>query len=205
MNPRRCSPVFSTALALVVLAGTAGAAPLATRRACRSACATLVERCHELGVRRVACRRQLVRRCVRVGLDACTVDDGASTTTTTFPFESTTTTTLDPGPTVHGCNRNEAEDHRGESLVVVQFIPFDYAPECIVVSSGTTVRFEGDFRTFPLVGGEVPDEDPTSPFNPPVRTGLSHDFVLTTSGIHPYFTEVAWTVLFHMWGAVIVE
>jgi len=100
-----------------------------------------------------------------------------------------------PG-TRNGCNRLAAEDHRGEPLVTVAFssdgVAYDYAPECILVSSGTTVRFHGfffggSFADEPLVGGDAPTADPMSPFYPPTTSGTVRDFVLTQSGTFPYF------------------
>jgi len=114
--------------------------------------------------------------------------------------------------TQNGCNRVAAEDQRGEALVTVRFISdstgYDYAPECILVSVGTTVRFEGDFGTEPLVGGLAPTPDPTSPFSPPVTSGTTHDVVLHAAGMFPYFGGDFGTAreAFGLpWGAVIVD
>lgn len=188
---------------LLVLPGVASARPAATRSACRRQCAPLIEFCRLTGAKRAYCRRTIVRQCRHLGLAWCEIDT-VPTSTIVFP-SSTTTTTIDPGPTANGCNRAEAEDHRGEALVTVEFIPFDYAPECIRISSGSTVRFAGHFHDFPLIGGEGTQSDDTSPFMPPTTSGWSKDFVLVDRGIFPYHTEIVWTALFQMWGAVIVE
>ena len=190
------------AIALALVSTAPGFAALASRRACRRACTELIEWCVASGERRASCRRNVIRTCRHQGIEWC---DVSSTTMVTTTSTSTTTTTLDPGPTIHGCNRIEAQDHRGEPLVVVDGHYFDYAPECIRVSVGTVVRFSADFRAFPLYGGTFPDVDPSSPFSPPTTSGLEAEFTMDEPGMFPYFTEVTWVALFHMWGAVIVE
>jgi plastocyanin len=190
---------FGTALLLV--AAPSHARP--TRGECRRACRELIALCESSGAKPPSCRHSAVRECRRRGLDWCTIE--TTTTMTPTTTTSTTSTTIDPGPTRNGCNRIEAEDHRGEELVHVDFSPFDYAPECIRVSPGTTVRFSGSFHTFPLIGGDISAPDPTSPFAPSTTSGYSKDFVLTEPGIYPYYTEILYSALFHMVGAVIVE
>jgi len=191
------------AVAAVVMLACLPAEARPSRADCRRACRELIVLCEDGGAKRAFCRRSAVRQCRRRGVEWCAV--GTTTTMVLTTTTSTTTTTLDPGPTVHGCNRAEAEDHRAEALVDVDFAAFDYAPECIRVSPGTTVRFSGRFHTFPLIGGVVGDPDPASPFSPATTDGVVKDFVLTEPGIHPYHTKIEWSVLFHMVGAVIVE
>ena len=120
-------------------------------------------------------------------------------------------------PTRNGCNAVAAEDHRGEPLVTVTFgvdeFAYDYAPECIRVSPGTTVRFQGSFADEPLVGGDAPIVDPMSPFAPETTSGTTRDFVLTQPGIFPYFGgDFAQYPVVNLlgngglpWGAVIVD
>jgi plastocyanin len=172
--------------ALVALAMAAPAEAASLRKLCNRGCSALVEKCKVAGVRRSSCRRDVVRLCRRLGVAYCEAADS----------------------TANGCNRVRAEDHRGESLVRVQFSPrrgrrdlFDYAPECILVSPGTTVRFEGRFDLAPLIGGTAPTPDPGSPFVP-TSTGETRDFVVTEPGIFPYYCPEF--VSFSMWGAVIV-
>ena len=209
MNPSYARPTPWTACLraglglLLALPVATSARSVPTRAACRRQCAALIDFCEQSGAKRSYCRRHIVRQCRHLGLAWCEID--LVPTTTTVFTTSSTTTTIDPGPTVNGCNRAEAEDHRGESPVIVQFIPFDYAPECIRISAGSTVRFDGEFRTFPLIGGAATQSDGASPFMPPTTSGLSKDFVLSEPGIFPYHTEILWTALFRMWGAVIVE
>jgi plastocyanin len=200
-NRPRWRVAASVLAATVMVTAPADAARhVATRAQCRRACTPAIDACQAFGVRRAACRRTIVRECRRHGTAWCT-----TATTTTVHTPSSTSTTLDPGPTRNGCNRAEAEDHRGDLLIVVAFTPFDYAPECIRVSPGATVRFQGDFTSFPLIGGVVAEPDDTSPFMPPTSTGRRKDFVLTEPGIFPYYTELVWSILWRMYGAVIVE
>lgn len=116
--------------------------------------------------------------------------------------------------TVNGCNRVAAEDHRGEPIVTVTFstdpVAYDYSPECIIVSVGAVVRFEGPFSLEPLVGGAAPNADPASPFAPTTSSGTARDFVLSTPGTFPYFGgdfgSGTQTGMFGLaWGAVIVD
>ena len=88
----------------------------------------------------------------------------------------------------------------------------DYAPECIVVSPGTTVRFEGPFSDLNLVGGRLPIPDTESPFDPATTSETMKDFALITPGTFPYFGRPQGTPpafppwdYFLPWGAVIVE
>lgn len=190
--------------ALVLAAGHGARAERPSRADCRDACAEPLSLCPQQR-RPVACRRAIIRQCRRKGTDVCIVDTSPVTTSTVPEFPTTTTTTIDPGPTVNDCNRAEAEDHRGESPVIVRFAAFDYAPECLRVSPGATVEFVGDFAAFPLYGGLIGDVDAASPFYPPTKYGFDAKFTMTTPGIYPYFTEILWSVLARMYGAVIVE
>ena len=198
---------------LIVLTFVLLAAPGETRtprRVCRAACQPAIEACVEAGARRRACRRHLVNRCRRDGTAVCHIDTAPPTvTTTTGP--TTSTTTLPAGPTVNGCNAEHAMDLRGETAVTVRFGVgldlFDYAPECIIVSPGTSVTFSGSsFSTHPLVGGEIVGgaerPDPTSPFGR-VAGGSSRTFEIEVPGTYGYYCDEH-GVAFQMWGAVIV-
>jgi plastocyanin len=198
---RRTSIAALVAAAALLVPSPSQARP--SRAECRRACGELIALCEAQGAKPAFCRRSAVRQCRRLGLDWCTVE--TTTTMVVTTTTSTTSTTIDAGPTRNDCNRVVAEDHRGEALVYVEFTAFDYAPECIRVSPGTTVRFSGNFRAFPLIGGDVAEPDPASPFAPPTTEGIHADFVLSEPGIYPYYTEILWSVLFHMVGAVIVE
>ncbi len=113
--------------------------------------------------------------------------------------------------TVNGCNRVAAEDHRGEAAVTVSFsaddplLGFDYSPECVLVSPGTTIDFEGPFAEAPLVGGIAPHVDPDSPFSRPPSGGASREFVLPTPGAFPYFSTTFGDNWSLAWGAVLVD
>jgi plastocyanin len=203
-----------TSLLLALLACTAGAAPATASskaRACRTACHTLVRHaCHTIFGTQRRCRARILRRCRTDGpavcdaARACDRSCGAleadcrrvstSFLCGEFPFHRCLdlgTAYCEDPTTVHGCNRLFAEDHRGEPLVTVTFssdgIAYDYAPECILVSPGTTVRFEGPFDQEPLIGGAVPSADPSSPLAPPTTSGTTRDVVFASAGIYPYF------------------
>ncbi len=163
--------------------------------ACFTACAELRQRCtSELtGVFAgdALCTQVIEDRCAGDGLAYCAT----------------------PDTTVNGCNVVFAEDHRGQPLVTVTFAfdgaGFDYSPECVRVSPGTTVRFVGPFDQEPLVPGEVPNPDTTSPLVA-TSSGTTRDFVLDAPGVFGYFGEDL--VMPHRgalpslpWGAVIVD
>jgi plastocyanin len=194
-------------LGLVVLVA-AGADARTSAKRCRKACGAAVTACVDAGTKRRKCRKLLVRQCRREGVGACAVEPGPATTTT--PTTSTTSTTLTTGAVVNGCDPRFAMDLRGQAEVVVRFgvAPdiFDYAPECIAVSPGTTVRFQGGtFDFHPLVGGEIvngtPQPDPASPFGR-TTTGTTKSFALPSPGVFPYYCDNHYQL--QMWGAVVV-
>lgn len=74
--------------------------------------------------------------------------------------------------------------------VVIRSRGIVYDPMCLVVSLGTTVTFEDDFATHPLVGGEIVDgrgvPDPASPI-PPTSSGSSIVVTFDTPGLYGYY------------------
>lgn len=84
---------WSLALLLLVLEGsTSVAAGRHMAALCRRSCKATVTACMvSTGQRRVACKRQILRRCRRAGLQVCGI--GGTTTTTTTTTTATTTTT----------------------------------------------------------------------------------------------------------------
>ena len=211
----RCAGLFGTSArcrARVLRAcRVSGTAQCDEARACLDSCGTIVTQCEKaatpvtpsggnFGVleAEVSCSNFAFERCVQHGVEFCSAPE-----------------------THNGCNRVAAEDHRGEPLVTVTFsfdgVAYDYAPECILVSAGTTVRFAGlfeggSFTDEPLVGGDAPVADPESPFSPLTTSGTSRDFLLTQPGTYPYFggdfgqdlpSRLLGTGL--PWGAVIVD
>ena len=219
---------------LALLLACTGIPTLASPRVrhCQSTCRTLIQRGCPHAFSKARCRNRILHQCRAGNADRCELAQACDRSCRPLEaecrvaFESTICDDFafrrclylgaayceDP-TTVHGCNRLVAEDHRGETMVNATFtgeVAGDYAGRCILVSSGTTVRFEGSFADAPLVDGEAPTPDPSSPFFPPTTTGTSRDFVLATPGIFPYFYAASATsgfpFLFGLpWGAVIVD
>lgn len=210
-----------------------------TRRQCREMCSSLIQHgCRSLFHVRPRCRARILRQCRRQGPAACELSRVCTDSCTEivgqcFEAKGSGAAAIacagfaydrceEHGPefcanassTVNGCNRVAAEDHRGEAMVTVTCsrasVGYDYAPECIIVSAGATVRFEGPFAEEPLIGGQAPMPDPDSPFMPPTTDGTARDFVLATPGVFPYFggdfdaTESS-AIFALPWGAVIVD
>jgi hypothetical protein len=232
-NRRHSRTVLALAMGLACVGAVSAAASSKAQR-CRIACHTLVRHaCHNLFGTNRRCRARILDKCRSEGPELCEsaracnracgsleADCHAVSTSVLcdeFPFHRCLdlgTAYCEEPATVHGCNRIFAEDHRGEPVVTVLFstdgIAYDYAPECIVVSPGTTVRFEGPFADEALVGGAVPTPDASSPFSPPTTSGTSRDFVLSSPGTFPYFggdfgTPIAPGFAGLPWGAVIVD
>jgi len=70
---------------------------------------------------------------------------------------------------------------------------FGYAPACITIAAGETVRFSGDFSTHPLSPGTGPHGlNDGTPGNPIPRTpsGSMLDVPFPTAGTYPYFCEM---------------
>lgn len=70
---------------------------------------------------------------------------------------------------------------------------FGYAPACITIAAGETVRFSGDFSTHPLSPGSGPHGlNAGTPGNPIPRTpsGFMVDVAFPAVGTYPYFCEM---------------
>jgi plastocyanin len=92
---------------------------------------------------------------------------------------------------LNGCDEATAEDHLADAKVQISFggaVGFKYAPKCIVIKSGTTVTFSGDFASHPLAGGVDGTKDPSSPITA-TNTGMSKDFVIAAGGAYGYYCE----------------
>ena len=88
----------------------------------------------------------------------------------------------------HGCTIGAAVDRTGEPTIDLEWtIPHS---NCLIVSPGTTVHWNGDFTTHPLNGGISPNEDFTSPISIATPTNLVTSVTFETSGDYPYFCEV---------------
>jgi plastocyanin len=101
----------------------------------------------------------------------------------------------------------------GMGTVTVSFgggVGNNYDPECVKVTQGTVITFNGNFSTHPMIGGEVDTvamtKTPASsgPFIPITNTGMSATFAFSMSalGNFPYYCDVH--ALGGMAGAVFV-
>jgi len=87
---------------------------------------------------------------------------------------------------VHDCTIETAVDRSNEAEVVLQW-SFNHH-QCVIISPGTTVTWNGNFNTHPLGGGVSPVTDNTSPISSADDQGGS--VVLNEVGDYPYFCEV---------------
>ena len=96
---------------------------------------------------------------------------------------------------VHGCLPANAVDRTGLATVLINDVSVWQIPHtaCVRVDAGTVVRWEGNFALHPLVGGEQPTEDATSPIaGHTVMNDGTTDFVEVTfpnGGDYPYFCD----------------
>ncbi|UCF48024.1 MAG: hypothetical protein JSU89_12775 [Myxococcales bacterium] len=111
------------------------------------------------------------------------------------------------GRTVNGCDPEEYEDLTGSPSVTIT--DDDNAWEvphnrCIIVSAGTAVTWQGNFDTHPLVGGESPTTDTSSPITQANASGtddVTVTFSPTRGQAFPYFCDVHRT---DMLGVIVV-
>jgi plastocyanin len=90
------------------------------------------------------------------------------------------------GISVHDCTIEEAVDRTNEAEVVLQWSNPHH--QCVLVSPGTTITWNGNFAFHPLAGGVTPDTDNSSPISSADDQGGS--VVLNNEGDYPYFCEV---------------
>jgi plastocyanin len=109
---------------------------------------------------------------------------------------------------VNGCAPDEIVDLTGQAQITSLFggtIGHTYRPRCFIVSVGTRITFEGNFKAHPLVGGEISGgtgiPDPTSPFDY-TNSGSTVSFTLGAAGDFPYYCETH--IDLNMFGAVFV-
>jgi plastocyanin len=97
------------------------------------------------------------------------------------------------GNELNDCVAASADDRRGETAVTITAISAWDNPHsaCIVVSPGTEVTWKGNFDTHPLVGGESPATDPTSPITEADASGTD-DVTVTfnAAGLFGYFCDL---------------
>ena len=98
------------------------------------------------------------------------------------------------GQEINGCDGTSAAytDLRGQASVTITNIDAWGDPHnaCIGVSSGTTVTWQGDFDTHPLVGGVSPTTDSSSPITQANASGtddVAITFNATVLTVEGYF------------------
>jgi plastocyanin len=93
-------------------------------------------------------------------------------------------------PDLNDCSKSTATVKTGQAVVTVTFggtAGMAYSPACLIVSTGTSVVFEGSFSFHPLAGGEAGSPDADSPFTPPTTSGSSAPFTLATPGAYGFY------------------
>ncbi len=88
---------------------------------------------------------------------------------------------------VHGCDGpDSATDMTGMAMVELTWELVHQ--QCILVDAGTTVRWDGDLRAHPLVGGVTPTADAASPITQAGGVaGMMVDVTFPAAGEYPYF------------------
>jgi len=90
------------------------------------------------------------------------------------------------GASVHDCTIEGAEDLTNEAEVILDWTNPHH--QCVLVSQGTTITWNGNFAFHPLAGGVTPVTDNSSPISSADDQGGS--VVLNNEGDYPYFCEV---------------
>lgn len=107
---------------------------------------------------------------------------------------------------VNGCDPATAEDHLADATTTVTQSGFAYAPKCIKITAGSSVKFVSTFTSHPLVGGEVVSgakaADPGSPITM-TSTGTEATFTFPDAGTYGYYCDIH--ALSGMVGAIFVE
>jgi plastocyanin len=92
---------------------------------------------------------------------------------------------------INGCTIGTATDMTGQANVAISFASFSYTPQCVKVTAGTVVTFNGSFASHPLLGGQdvsgtgVPAA--SGPFVPVTNTGTTAPFTMSTAATFPYY------------------
>lgn len=110
------------------------------------------------------------------------------------------------GRTVNGCESADYQDLTTSTSVTITDISAWEVPHsaCIIVSAGTAVTWQGNFDTHPLVGGESPTTDTSSPITQANASGtddVTVTFSPTRGQAFPYFCDVHRT---DMLGVIVV-
>ena len=97
---------------------------------------------------------------------------------------------------INGCDLTNSLDVTGAVTTTVAFgsgFGNTYSPNCLKVSVGTTITFNGTFSVHPLLGGKVVGNvgmpSGSGPFTPiTIAMGLTtKDFVMSAAGTFPYY------------------
>ena len=94
---------------------------------------------------------------------------------------------------LNGCGPANAQDLTGQPEVTIA-VGSPYSPKCFVITAGTLVTFQGDFKHHGLEGGEIVGAtklpDASSPFMPATTGGTSKTFdTLTTPGNFGFYCQ----------------
>lgn len=106
---------------------------------------------------------------------------------------------------VNGCDPTTAADHTADATTAVVFggtTGLKYAPACIKIKKGHSVKWTGDFTAHPLSGGLDGAKDAASPITE-ATTGMSQTITFPATGTFGFFCEVHFSS--GMEGAVFVE
>ena len=105
------------------------------------------------------------------------------------------TATRDAGtvPTLHGCSSTSFVDKSASSadrsITFGGSAGLKYSPNCMIITAGEKVTFEGDFSSHPLVAGEYQGSGGTTPNPiPSTSTGSANtEVTFPTAGLYPYY------------------
>ena len=107
---------------------------------------------------------------------------------------------------VNGCDAATAEDHTSDATTTVTQSGLHYAPKCIKIAAGASVKFVSSFASHPLVGGTVESGAKVPDASSPITTtssGTQATFAFPNAGAYGYYCE--FHALMGMDGAVFVE
>jgi plastocyanin len=116
---------------------------------------------------------------------------------------TTTSTTAD---LLNGCDPATAEDHTADATTTVNQSGLAFAPQCIRIKAGSSVKFVDNFVSHPLVGGTVANGAKMPDANSPIKmtnSGTEATFMFPDVGKYGYYCDIH--ALSGMVGAVFVE
>ncbi|MEY4514659.1 MAG: hypothetical protein RLZZ450_6781, partial [Pseudomonadota bacterium] len=119
-------------------------------------------------------------------VDAAVVDGGA-----TAPDGRV----VAPFATLNNCSETDYVERSAESESrVIQIAPtgLAFAPKCMTIVAGQSVRWEGSLTAHPLAPGNADSATVGSPGSPikTTTTGTSVEFSFPTPGSYPYYCEL---------------